>query len=560
MPLSLNNYTAVLPKTLLTQAGKCTVRECDETDKGVFVAYVDEGAETFDVSLTLSSGKEITGHECDCKSTAAFCRHKAALLLELANGKKTKPATKRLKTKRSKAEDLLDEAGAAELKAWLRELLLQNKDLELAFVQRFSTRKTAYTPEEARQLTADAVKAVVKARLRVETSELKKIVDLWTGLHAPVADYYLTNLTDEKAFAALHAVLESCLAFGSKINTGSNKIEKYIEGLLHRTVESIAVLYDDAVFYTATGYFKKYIPDGLKAIRMHYLLHLKNIIALSNDARRTVLIDALAAQYGGAFPDHLYNGALYTKALFDLVQQYGLLDQYYTLFKPIRFDNAFNQTLIEGLIEKGHLEPAEKYCRAQIAENFKDVYNVGYLELLKKIYRQQNNEKALTSIMADLLPFTFDFDDYLFLSARMEEGEAKKKWRTKIITKARNNHYNQAAKSFYFRLLHHEEAYKKMIESINAYTPYTIILSYFDLMFHTDKAKLLKAIIDKGEEYGWGLPADDREKDEAVFPTLADVMVKNYTATYLQEAIRRAEKDRYYFRRSRFLEYLKKVV
>jgi predicted DNA-binding protein with PD1-like motif len=54
MELSLKNFPMQLPKEAQKQAAKITVRKCDETGEGQFVAYVDEGTETFDVSLNLS--------------------------------------------------------------------------------------------------------------------------------------------------------------------------------------------------------------------------------------------------------------------------------------------------------------------------------------------------------------------------------------------------------------------------------------------------------------------------------------------------------------------------
>jgi len=50
MELTLKNYRMALPKALLKQAEKNTVRECDETTPGNYVAYVDEGNDSFDVS------------------------------------------------------------------------------------------------------------------------------------------------------------------------------------------------------------------------------------------------------------------------------------------------------------------------------------------------------------------------------------------------------------------------------------------------------------------------------------------------------------------------------
>src|SRR5271156_4676146 len=104
MVLTLKNYAAALPADLLLQAKKNKVRECDETEKGHFVAYVDDGNESFDVSLTIKAGNEITHHTCECNS-GVFCRHKAALIAHIANGKKVKEIVT-VKKKDSKADTL----------------------------------------------------------------------------------------------------------------------------------------------------------------------------------------------------------------------------------------------------------------------------------------------------------------------------------------------------------------------------------------------------------------------------------------------------------------------
>jgi hypothetical protein len=74
MELSLKNYKTVLSKDLLKKAEKNTVRECDETEKGHFIAYVDEGHDSFDVSLTVINNDAISAHSCDCKNGSKFCR------------------------------------------------------------------------------------------------------------------------------------------------------------------------------------------------------------------------------------------------------------------------------------------------------------------------------------------------------------------------------------------------------------------------------------------------------------------------------------------------------
>jgi hypothetical protein len=54
MTLTLKNHLATLPADLLQQAKKNTVCECDETEKGHFVAYADDGSDNFDVKKRIT--------------------------------------------------------------------------------------------------------------------------------------------------------------------------------------------------------------------------------------------------------------------------------------------------------------------------------------------------------------------------------------------------------------------------------------------------------------------------------------------------------------------------
>ena len=119
MELTLKNFATTLSKDLILLAQKNKVRECDETGKGHFVAYVDEGSESFDVSLEIAAGGKISAHACDCGAKISFCRHKLALLMQIAEGKKEKVTIKARK-KESKTEALLANATSEQLKAWVQ--------------------------------------------------------------------------------------------------------------------------------------------------------------------------------------------------------------------------------------------------------------------------------------------------------------------------------------------------------------------------------------------------------------------------------------------------------
>jgi hypothetical protein len=560
MELTLKNYTTILTKELLKLAAKNTIRECDEVEKGYYVAYVDEGPETFDVCITILKNGEITDAQCDCVNNKHFCRHTAALLMYVAGEKKVKKrATPKAKV--SKSEPLLDDAALHELKDWIRNVLQKNADLELAFIHHFTGKQRQFTPEEIVKITQDAVKAVVKNKKNLDPTLLKKIIDLWTELHAPIIAQYQADAINESQFLNLHTLLDCCLMINEGLITNSKKITSYVDALLKKCVETLSDIYDETAWSKAIGYFIQQIHDKRKT-RFHYLQHLQNIISISPEPRRNLLIETIVNQYSKARLYNMAYSADYTKLIFNTVMQYSMFEKYYTAFKPIEWSNSYNEKLIESLIDIKQYKLAENYCLKQIAGNYKEEYNIPYLIFLRGIYTISKNENGLADVLSKLFPYTFNFDDYLYIFTRMQDEEEKKKWRTKILSRARNasRGYDAAATAFCFSLADHEKKYSKMIEYIDSYTRYHLIDTYFEPMALTDKDQLLKRLLYKSDEYGWGFSADAREKDKEVFPELYQKMLKHYTTDYLKAAIKHTENKYQFSRSGSFVNYMKQAM
>ena len=558
MTITLKDYADVLPKELMALAEKNKVRECDETEKGHFVAYVDDGNDSYDVVLNFT-GNELSTHTCDCKNGHTFCRHKAALLMHIARGKKVKAPVK-AKKKENKTEILLDQIEATDLKEWVRNLLHKNKDLELSFIHYFSTIRQLYTPEDVKKLVAEAIKVVLGNRKTAEAIQLKRLTELWTEMLRTVVEQYQANVTDEGSFLNFHTMLEDIISVQYKIETTSNKLPKFVEGLLQRSAEAINNLQIEESWDKAIRYFIRYLIRDQGGFRSHYLVHLNNIAAISIFARKEKITDLLVKQYGNALPESRGNAHTYTKMIFLMVEANDLFSRYYTLFKPIPYDNDYNLKLIQLLIKNHHFEIAEKYCRAQIMSNYKTDYNVIYWEQLKEIYTLTNDEGKLAEILAVLFPFTYDFDDYLIIASRIPEEE-RKKWRTKMLSRASNasNSRNTAATVFCFRLMDYEKNHKKMIEYIDSHASYSIITPYFEKMILTDKAKLIETMLRKHDDTFW-IDIERDKKDDACFPELYALVEKNYTPQYLKMIIAKEEKDRKYYRLNRFMSYVKEQL
>jgi hypothetical protein len=352
-------------------------------------------------------------------------------------------------------------------------------------------------------------------------------------------------------------MLETCLAFWVKADTGSNRILNFVEGVLQKTQEPVGSIQNEEAWGKAISYFINHIPEGINQVRLHYLFHLKNIISISNDDRKIKVIDLVAKQFVISHPDKLINGVQYCKFIFEIIEEHELFSKYFHLFKPIHFDNEYNQNLISLLIKNNNLDIAKKYCHEQIQNNFREEYNIPYLKFLKEIFVTEQDDENLAKVLSVLFPYTFEFADYLFIINKLSEEE-RKKWRTKILSRATNasRNRNGQAMGFCFKLMNYEKKYHKMIEYIDAYTPYTLILKYFEPMVRTDKNRLLEAIVRKSDDYGYARWMDT-QNDSDCFPELFMLAEKHYFADYLSAVISVQEKNNRYYRPNRFLVYIK---
>ncbi len=561
MALTLKNYSKQLTEELIKSAGKNTVRECDETEKGVFVAYVDEGSNTFDVSLSVSPKGEIINSSCDCGDRQALCRHRVALLMHIATGAKTDIKPVKANKKESPAAILLDDIDVGDLKEWLKALMQKNKEIELAFTSHFSAGRQYYSPDDVIKLIKDTATAAGCNKRNADSSQVKRLVELWADVLKPVTQYYQANAMDEKAFLSFHTLVEQCRATNSGINTNSVRITRYVEDVLKESEAAINQLQAEDGWLQAAGYFVLYVPDGKYHIRMHYLLHLKSIIDGADGERKEKLISTLARQFEKQTPTDNAEFTGYAKMIFQMVSANNLFPQFDKSFKPLRYENEYNLQLINQLVANNQLAPAKKFCREQIAANYQIIYNVPYLEILKAIYATENDEKNRVQVMTQLLPYTFDFDEYLFVTGPMDEEE-KKKFRVKVLTNARHTESNNTAAAWFsFLLMDYEKKYKKMIDYITRFTPYPAIYKYFERMHTADKEGLLKAIIRKSDRDSYTQSEKEREEN-LCFPDLFALLLKYYSPDYLKTAANSSEKKLgyYYNRENRFMTYIKEQL
>lgn len=556
MELTLKNFKSTLPADIIKKAEKNVVRECDEMEKGHFQAYVDDKDETYDTLIILGSKGEIISHNCDCQCLVDFCHHKTALLLFLAKEKKVASKLKIAK-KADHLEILVNDTDPERIKEWLIDVFKKNKDLGLTFLHHFSSKKQEYSPEELKRLTLDAVKSVVNNRKKLEIGEVKKIVELWTVLHESVVNDFIVQMADELCFLRFHAIIEACGEVQLKLNTSSNRFGKYQESLTAKMLMPMHQIRDEEYWDKAVSYFIDHILGGALGMRIYYLAFLVELHALSNMERRQRIAKDLVTQYIKVDPGRFYNGDTYVSIIFTLVVKSELFQEYYMLFKPIRYRNEHNILLIGLLIEHGYFPMAEKYCLEQIAGNSREEYDMAYQDLLIEIYTLEKDDGKLAMVLKDTLPQTFNFNTYLFVIDYIDEEPEKVNWRTRILTRARQlASYNSDAMLFSFQLLDYEGNYKKMIGYVDSNATYQIIVRYAENMVLSDRNSFLKQITCRTDNIRENYAQIGSEELPLLFKQFLDILLKHYAKEELLLSIKDAWRASHYYSPNRFVVFM----
>ncbi|MCU0374524.1 MAG: hypothetical protein MUF24_04365 [Chitinophagaceae bacterium] len=416
--IKIKELLAALPAATRRKAEKLPVREAEEADKGEWVAFVDDGANSYDVQLSISRGN-LLRHTCDCGKLDAdgFCLHQMALLLHISTISTSVPTAP--KTKRNKKEDPIDTLLAQveydELRAWVKELLQQKKDVMVAFTTRFSAKPTDYTLAEIMQMTDAAVKSIVKNKKRIDQSELKQILALWQKVHAPVIACYLNNITSTEKIYLLAGILLAVYKWQFELQINTTRFSSYMVDVLAHT---IAPLHDIAVESAWQKVLAAYMAELAKVanpLAQQWAIFLAKLAkATPQRARTDFVLQKLETIYKKACSS---KGEVviewFTRLLFELYESLDRLPECIDWIQPIIYQNEYNLKLIGLLTEAGNYQRAEALCLRIIKANYQEEYNLPYLICLKKIYAMQPDKRSkLHEIILKIFPLHCTLADY----------------------------------------------------------------------------------------------------------------------------------------------------
>lgn len=541
----LSALLATVPRELMQQAQKLVVRECDEVTKGRYVAYVDEGSQSWDVSLTRDETGVVTDVSCECHQGRNLCKHLVGLILFLDNANEKKAGKARGRKKEENPVDiLLEQVPEDALKAWLKEVFRKNKDLEVAFKKHFTDNPKTYGVSDIQPITQEAVKAVLGRKKNADPTEMKRLTELLEQMYAPILAQYKANPADESQFLLLHEIVTTLIDLAYSIRTTSSRLRKYLEQMLKSTLPDVFEVTLEASWRETVGYFIKYLDATY--LNLPYSYHLKDIWALADTAKKALFLDILVEHYRNreaANKTH-YNEVI--TFVFQCLQEQDELKKHIHLFRPSYYQPLFNEMLIKELIKLEKYEDAVSYCKQIINENKKDKYSYPFVKLLYQVYRNTNNTEGCKLTGQTILYEELDINLYRELMALMTPDEAMLLTKTAIKKSAARMKENLTASIFHFTLLAQERLYAKMIDLITTVNM-KVTAQFFDELYNFDKGLFIKKVLERNpwlwafdnqyaidEDEGLALVYDKLKKmlGEELFKNLVYAASKQYSARY----------------------------
>jgi hypothetical protein len=498
--ITFENFQDTVSKTIINKAKKLLTRDLEEVSPNKYLAYIDEGSQSYDVGIEFVN-KEIKSLTCDCENNIGMCVHKVALVNFLKKEKTVKSVA--VKRKKSESELLLEQLDENSLRVWTQELFKKNKDIEFLFVNEFTKSEIVYDQKEVKAIIDKAIKSVIKSKKSIDNTELKRIIDVLEVSLKPVLKFAKENISLPETYDLFVFIYSELYDFNERMYISSIKLIRFIEKLykeinLHIQSISNETLWRKTIEQITNTTFDK---KGVFTLELEAFFNIYD--SIDKKERRAFFANIMFDLHTITVNKNIRFIKSISFFMIKVFTENKLFEKVHMHFAPIRFENDFNVFLIEKLIEIKKYNEAEAIAIDQIEGNYHERYNLDYYKLLTQIYTLLGDEKKMALLQMRLIFYDFSLDAYKSIQIHCEESDFKK-FRTKLLSALKRDFYgNKKAVANYFEILSFEKKYKNMIDTISEYTSYELIYNYKEELFLFDKLPFLLALtnIEKNSYY-----------------------------------------------------------
>ena len=217
------------------------VRELEEETKGKFIAFVDDGKDSFVVAIDLGEGQNIIGKQCDCPSTSPFCSHINSVCLAILeiNKPKRKPREK----KPSKYEEMISNVEAKLILEWLALQMKNDKLLAKKFEIDFM-KSEMISAVELNGVHKELLTSLNGRKKTIYATNAGKILKLYNPIHGRILNEQIQNQFGlHNSFDLLVEIRASIVRLNYMLARSSSKrVVTYLNELLEKLKVEIGKL------------------------------------------------------------------------------------------------------------------------------------------------------------------------------------------------------------------------------------------------------------------------------------------------------------------------------
>ena len=304
-----------------------SIREFEEVNKGRFIAFVDDGPDSFDISIELDSEGNISNMKCDCKSTSTTCDHILACLIYAdrtgQNDKSIKPspkkATKKIvrKKKLPKHIEMIQSVETSKILDWLATVIKDDKQLTLRFKKELIENDAVI---DINSLTVDfaaMLKSIKGRRQRATVKECSEGIKIMKPIYFKLLDDQLAGKlhkpTSKELLNLVYAQVKELqwitATKSQRLVTLKNQLSEKYYHLIHMTKAAeteeayalFSIFYTDSSFpllvqTTGLFYFEHISKDRLLS---SLKIHIEGFKRFNYDYHSKILVD-----FGVLFEKH----------------------------------------------------------------------------------------------------------------------------------------------------------------------------------------------------------------------------------------------------------------
>ncbi|RVU89601.1 hypothetical protein EH230_12515 [Flavobacterium columnare] len=495
----MSTLTAFLKEnnTKLKEIKKLTVRDLDQLEPNLFVAYVDQKDKSYDVQIRLNSKKQIETTSCDC-SDGAICIHIVALADFLKNQTKTtETSKKRILKKQSESDQLLEAISDLDLRIWIADLLNTNKEIAFVFKNKFSKEEIQISEEKLTAVINESIKSIIGKRKTVQTNEVKKIIDTLQISLKPYTDALLQNQTLEN-LKHINYIAKELWQFYDDYYLNTTRIGTFINKIKETFITNLLLLKDFDLWCERVEDLIAFEITDEKHTHFFYTDKIYKF-SKTNELKLAFFLNKLEEK-AKPFLEKKENWSLENFHLKGFVLpiyiEQGMFAKYVKIFKPVKFQNDYNLLLIQALKELGENEKVEKYALDQIANNYYyEEFNIPYVKILDELYRKLEQNDKLALLLARHGKYIFSLNNYELIK-KYAPSEDFKKYRQALLTNATNAIVSGNLEAFelYYQLKKDEGKQDFLFDILNKTNSYTIFNQYKEDAFKMSEMKFLKAL------------------------------------------------------------------